>query len=254
MLNKIEKTLVFAMIFIFLISLSSATIETLGTFKQGEDVELLQAGTNFTYCNITSVRNPNSSPFTLLENVRMTQDGTEYNYTLNSSYTDLLGTYTINGFCTNGTTNIVWAYNLDITYTGFELNTATTILYISSITILIFILIFILFSIPKLPKGDNTNDEGNIMNINNLKYLRPILYGLSWGLMLAIVFMVSNIAFAFLTNEMIGKFFFALYRIMFVLTFPMILIWFLYIFKRIFEDKEVRKLIDRGVDVGGTRF
>lgn len=92
------------------------------------------------------------------------------------------------------------------------------------------------------------------MNINNLKYLRPILYGLSWGLMLAIVFMVSNIAFAFLTNEMIGKFFFALYRIMFVLTFPMILIWFLYIFKRIFEDKEVRKLIDRGVDVGGTRF
>jgi len=62
---------------------------SLGTFKRGSDVNLIQTCNNCTYCNITSASYPNSSNF--LTNKVMTQDGTYFNFTLNSTYTDTVG-------------------------------------------------------------------------------------------------------------------------------------------------------------------
>jgi len=92
----------------------SAIVETLGTFKQNEDVELLQSGTGLNYCNITSVKYPDSSE--ALGHVQMTKDGTEYNYTF--TQTSNIGTYLVNGFCSNGSDSIVWAYDFEVTPTG----------------------------------------------------------------------------------------------------------------------------------------
>lgn len=61
----------------------------LGTFKQGTDIQLIQTCNNCTYCNITAVKYPNSSD--IYVNQIMTQDGTYFNFTLNSTYTNTLG-------------------------------------------------------------------------------------------------------------------------------------------------------------------
>jgi len=95
---------------------TAAVVQTLGTFQTGECVGLLQSGVGFTSCNITSVNNPSSEVF--FEDVLMTKRGTEYNYTFCN--TNEIGQYIVNGFCTNTTETVPWAYNFEITPTGFK--------------------------------------------------------------------------------------------------------------------------------------
>ena len=40
-----------------------------------------------------------------------------------------------------------------------------------------------------------------------------------------------------------------MYRIMFALTLPGIFIWFIFIFVQLFRDKEMKRLISRGVEI-----
>src|SRR3972149_1242292 len=60
--------------------------------KQGEPVELITVCDNCMQVNLTKVTYPNSS-FVLLGQFPMTQNGTNYNYTLDSGYVNTLGIY-----------------------------------------------------------------------------------------------------------------------------------------------------------------
>jgi len=95
---------------------TTAAVQNLGTFKTGECVNLLQSGEGFTSCNITSIHDPTSE--ILIKDILMTKRGTEYNYTFCN--TNEIGSYIVNGFCTNTTEVVVWAYNFEITPTGFR--------------------------------------------------------------------------------------------------------------------------------------
>ncbi len=108
-----KKILMFLFLGMFLISLVSG-VEFLGTYKQNEDVSLIQSGASLTECNITSVKYPDST--TALENVAMTFRNNEFNYTFTD--TENLGTYIVNGFCGNTTDYVYWAYDFDITPSG----------------------------------------------------------------------------------------------------------------------------------------
>lgn len=99
---------------IFSLPSVSAEIQSLGTFKQGECIDLKQVAANFTACNITSIQYPNST-YTIIDNL-MTQRGTDYNYTFCN--TTGLGQYIVNGVCTDSSTETAWAYDLGITSTG----------------------------------------------------------------------------------------------------------------------------------------
>ena len=98
-----------------LISVASATAETLGTVKQYDCVELIQTCANCTYVNISSVSYPDST--IALSESPMTKDGTRYNYTsfCNTSKT---GTYNINGFGDPDATVTIWNFDLEVTPTG----------------------------------------------------------------------------------------------------------------------------------------
>ena len=93
---------------------TTSVVQTLGTFKKGECISLFQSGEGFASCNITSVNNPLSEVF--IEDVLMTKRGTEYNYTFCN--TNEIGKYIVNGFCTNTTEIVVWAYGFKVTYDG----------------------------------------------------------------------------------------------------------------------------------------
>ncbi len=101
---------------IFLISLASAEVQTLGTFKRYECVGLIQTCSNCTYINISNVIYPDSS-VALSENV-MTKDNTFYNYTFCN--TSQLGEYIVNGFGDPDGEKTTWTYNLFITETGIK--------------------------------------------------------------------------------------------------------------------------------------
>ena len=110
----VKKFISLVIISIILMSFVIAEVQTLGTFKKGEDVELQQIGAGFTDCHITSVLYPNSTE--ALGLAEMTKNGNQYNYTFSNTGTD--GKYIVNGYCTDGSGDTVWSYDFDITPSG----------------------------------------------------------------------------------------------------------------------------------------
>ncbi len=101
---------------IFLISFVSAQQQTLGIFKQGECMQLIQTHGNATYNNISFVYQTNGA---ILYNIsgQMTKVGTFYNYTFCNTST--LGKYIVNGFGDPDGEKTSWVYDFEITTTGF---------------------------------------------------------------------------------------------------------------------------------------
>ena len=96
---------------------------------------------------------------------------------------------------------------------------------------------------------DTTDEEGVIIGVSQLKYLRAVLAGVAWGFLIAILFTSSNIAYLYLETKMMGNLLFALFRVMMVLTLPMIIVWFIWIFVKIAQDREMKEMISRGVQL-----
>jgi len=118
MKNKINMICMICMILVVAsLNVASAEVQTLGTFKENSEITLKQIGAGFTNCYVTSVLYPNSS-CALCSETEMTKDGTEY--TLSFNKTSELGQYIVNGYCTDGSANTVWAYDFYITPSGFS--------------------------------------------------------------------------------------------------------------------------------------
>ena len=111
-----KKILLILILGVFLISFASAQIQNLGTFKLGDDVNLIQTCDNCTFNNITSVLNPNS--LEVIGEFKMTKKGTVYNFTLSSTNATIFGTYIVNGFGDLNGINTVWNYNFLVTANG----------------------------------------------------------------------------------------------------------------------------------------
>lgn len=126
------KNKIFLLLFIgiFLISLTSAETQTLGTFKQNLPVNLIQTCDNCTYVNLTSVTYPNSS-FALQGQFSMTKNGNVFNYSFPN--TSALGDYSysscgdLNGILTCGNVNFI------ITSTGKSITTGNSIIIFLSV-------------------------------------------------------------------------------------------------------------------------
>jgi len=132
---------IFLILFIvILLTTSAVAIERVGPFKAGSDVSLVQVGSNFTFCNITSVRYPGNNSIAV-DNVKMTKVGNEFNYTLSGQYTQVLGDYIVNGFCSNGTTDVVWAYYANVNPTG-EIQSSILDNAVTWVLLILFMLLF----------------------------------------------------------------------------------------------------------------
>lgn len=89
-------------------------VQTLGTFKAGDCIQLKQICSSCTNVTITSVSYPNST--IALGTVIMTPSGNEYVY--NFCNTSALGRYIVNGAGDPGGQTQVWAYDFFVTTTG----------------------------------------------------------------------------------------------------------------------------------------
>lgn len=237
-----KKLLLLLMFSIVLISVISA--ESIGTFKQGDAVTLPQLCATCTSNNITILLAPNGT--TLIENQQMTKSGSWYNYTLDGTYTSSIGTYSVNGIGDLDGTNTVWAYTFTITNTGSQFDTGKSILY--AVLIGLFILIFIggTITVKHLPSSNTKDDEGRILSINKLKYLRPAIYFILWILFIAILFLAQNVAYAYLGESMFSNVLFVLFRICLGLSPLIMIVWVIHFFVKFFEDKKFQKMLNRG--------
>jgi len=170
-------------------------------------------------------------------------------------YLDIPATFAVKGMgayvvqCNTSTEGGFISGGISVTITGEELTAEITSIYLASLIALMVLFALMILMAYQLPSRDATDEEGTILQVSNLKHLRSVLWACSWTVVLAIMFILANITLAYLPVAMIGDLFFAIYTIMFWITIIAIPLWFIWIFTGIFRDKEVKRMLERGVDM-----
>jgi hypothetical protein len=122
---------------------SNASAVSLGTFKAGQPIELVQlcdnGATLCSGCNISYVNYPNSTIF--LSNVNMTKRTSDFSYIMNPSY--VLGTYNVGGNCYDATMVKTWTYDFTITPSEGAENNTLTFIILASLAIILLLISFI---------------------------------------------------------------------------------------------------------------
>lgn len=242
-----KKYFLFLFMFIVFVSFASAN---LGVVKQGDCINI-RVLSNCSSINISEVTNFNE---TIFLNKAMNNSAGQSRQTFNYTFcaTEIIGTYAFSwdNHCKDCSVDGC-GNTFEVTYDGNIPSLQRSILSLGLIGILFFMFILIIFNIDKLPSKNNQSEEGIILDVNHLKYLRPVLWASSWGLLLGIVFLTFNISIAHLPNTMFATFFFMLYQTMFIMTLPMAIVWFVFIIASLFRDKELKEMIERGIEVRG---
>jgi len=219
-----KKLLLTFILGMFLISSISA-LDNLGTFKQNDCVRIVQTCATCSYVNIAG-------------------DGEWYYDFCNTS---LIGRYDVRGKGDLSGTDTSFATWFDVNGTGYELTQQRTFIYLGLIGLLIFLFVVNIIVIPMLPSDNNRDEEGVLISVNQLKYLRPILYVTAYFLLMSIIYTSSNVALAYMGTTMFGSFLFMIFKIMFALALPMVFVWFIYLLHQAVTDKELKKGLERGI-------
>jgi len=156
----------------------------------------------------------------------------QYNYGIDCHHTFLGGT-TTGAFLVNPN--------------GTELTSSRAIIYIGLIAILVFIFLTTFFGIGLLPAMNTKDAEGNILSISYLKYLRTTLWFVEWMFLIAIFYLTSNLAFAYLGEQLFAKTLFMLFQICLGLTPLIVIVWIAWILASIINDRGIRNLWERGM-------
>ena len=226
----------------FLMVLTITTVSA-STYKIGSAFELTTSCDDFTCADVnTTIFFPNGTIFK--DNQEMTSNIYYANISITPTTQGDYITYFSDGV--NITTS-----SFSATSTGFELTQPRAIIFIGFLFILVFLFVVTIIGIPIIPSGDNRNEKGELISINNLKHLRGILYVIAYLLLMGISYLSSNVALAYLGTTLFGKTLFIIFQILFLIALPMFFVWLMFILTRIFNDKETKKMIERGVYEGG---
>jgi hypothetical protein len=220
---------IFGITILICLGLVSASIETLGTFKQNDCITLRQNCANCTYANVTSITYPNSTYF-ILGHYPMTQNGLNYYYDICNA-SSVLGEYV---YCTeqdNDNLITTSCINYFITTTG-NANSLTGILfYIGSIVVLFFFLGLCMFSFFKFD---------NLLN-------RVGMIGLTYLFLIAISFVAWQMATDFLTNaSFVTDMMQIIFYVLIIGMFPLVIGGFAWYVIMVLRIKEINKLIEKG--------
>ncbi|MCL4420046.1 hypothetical protein M1146_08275, partial [Patescibacteria group bacterium] len=133
---------------------------------------------------------------------------------------------------------------------GEEVTTPMAIFYSVSLFLLIFLFIVNVITIPLLPSTDTKNPDGEVMELEPLKYGRMLLYLTAYAFLTAIMFIGSNVASAFLQTTLLSNILFMGFRFLMWGAIIGVPIWIILIILNIFNDKETKNMLERGVGQG----
>jgi hypothetical protein len=247
MKNHTLTGLISATLLLLILTLSSCSAVELYHQKQS-DLEFGVTSNNATQCIMIAINSPNQEIF-------INQSGTRQSQTFNFSiaagnYTEL-GVYCHNIECFDGVETKSGDVCYTVNYLGKELKQSQSTLYLGLLAIMVFILFATFFGMGFLPHSNIRDEEGRIMQINHLKYLRTPLWLFAYFVFVGIVYISSNIALAFLVEEMIGRILLTIYIILLGLAPVVIIVLMLSFFVKFYHDKEFQKMINRGILPGG---
>jgi len=180
---------------------------------------------------------------------RMLESDSDYYTPIYNNFTDM-GIHSFIIQC-NTTSQTGFANGVfEITYNGKALSQSQSTIYLGLLGILIFTLFATFFGMSYLPGSNEKDEEGRILSISYLKYLRLPMWLFAYFLFIAIIYISSNIAFAFLSEQLFAKLLFAIFVILMSLSPIIIIVLVISFFVKFYHDKEFQGLFKRGIFPG----
>ena len=180
--------------------------------------------------------------------------GNEFEINLTGSNFSRIGEHSYITECNTTTQAGMVSVPIKVTPSGNDFGIQQSILYIPFYLVLFFLFGISLYFALQLPSSNMKDEEGRIMSITWIKYLRPPLFFICWVIVIGILFITSNLGLAFLGEEMFSKIFFSLFRIMLGLTIVILFVWFAWTLVSFFQDKRFQNMINRGIFPTGRDF
>ncbi len=239
-----KKILILVFVGLFLISLVCAAQQTLGTFKQGECLQLTQSHGNCTYNNISFVYQTNDATLYNISD-QMTKVGTFYNYTFCN--TSLVGEYIVNGFGDPDGVRTSWIYNFWITPTGRNLETSDSITHLILTIFSLVLFLLCLWGGMALPFRNNRNDEGGIISVQKLKYFKVGLIFLSYVFFIWMLNLLLALSTNFSILTQYTKFFEVIFSVMNAASYPIFVFMLIFMSILAWKDLQLKKLLERGI-------
>ena len=239
-----KKLFIFLLIGVFLLSFISAACQDgdgyLGDKEPNTCVRISQTCASCTYVNISSVTLSTINE-TLITNVSMSNLGnSEWVYQFCN--TSQFGSYFVVGEGNIGGTNTIFRSCFDI---GQNLNTGESFIYGIFLFILFGLLFIMFYFIIIMPKENPTNDDGFIIEIIKMKYIRALLIGIIYPLIIVILNLMNGLAVRFATSSIfagtLGFLFETMLRMAWTYT-VIIILWIIYM---LIKDSNVKKSIEK---------
>lgn len=231
---------------LLLFSMMFVSADSLGIFKIGENVTLYQGCDSSSYANISSIYYPNSS----LALGRTVMIGSNNYYTYNFTNTQTKGIYTVNGYCDENGQYTGWSYNFEINATGSDFSQGKSIAYLIIFIICLFLFIGLLWAGFIIPyKNESDQMTGYIIQVSNMKYLKIICFGLAYICLIATIYFLEMISYAYLDMEFITNLLHILFIGLVALTLPIFILLSYILIANWIRDSKIKEQLERGLSV-----
>lgn len=247
-----KQTISIMMAMAFLIVIMPLVIaQSQPVYKQGTAINLkIPCLNNGTYCSESATCNATIlGPLggIIKNNEVMTQNNSIFNITLSANDTETLGQYEFTPCCNDDSSTECSSLVFLITKTGNEIKTSESIIYVVFLLTLLFVFILTLYGAIKIPFRNKRDDDGNIVGVNDIKYLKVACIVFSYVLFLFLVGVVKSIMENYLYINGAYRVFNLLFWIMFSFLWPLVVLSFLFSLIMIVNSAKIKKVIKRGV-------
>jgi len=130
---------------------------------------------------------------------------------------------------------------------GVELDESDSIIYLGLLAILIFTLFALFFGMAQLPSSDTRDEEGKLLQISYLKHFRLVFWLAAYFLFTAIIYLSSNLAFAYLGEQLFADLLFAIFSVLMAVSPVIVVVIVISFFVRFFHDRQFQQLLNRGI-------
>lgn len=215
--------------------------------KLGNDQLVIQLCGTCTFNNVTSLTTPNNGSI-LLNDLPMSQSGTQYTYLINKGNFTIPGIYIVNGIGDKDGILDPWAYKIYMSKSGETLETSESILYILILVGSFLLFIFFFYFAIAIPfYNEKTIIEGKnyIVKINKSKYLKLLSIWFAHGFFVWFLTLLLGIANNFLnlqiTLNLLNAIYILFYTLLWANTILILSLFVIFIYKDILINKEILK-------------
>ena len=242
-----SKSTIWILVFLFLIL---PLISSQLVFKQNTQVDVKLPctfnGTTcspFATCNATIIY-PNGS-YMFKDSNMTNKGGGMVNITLTTS--NVTGVYPSRYTCTQAGYSDSDTFEFLINSAGTELTTAEGIVYIFFLIIILIIFGFTLLGAIKLPWKDIKNDEGKLVSVNDLRWVKLACVVFVYLEALFIVTIANKITEGYLLLTGVSGYFYVVQVTLFAGLFPLAVLVPWIVLYMIIANKKTKKFIERGL-------